>query len=466
MKVKVKRFCFLSPVFCLLFFVAQGQQKVIVDQIAAVVGGSAIFYSDVEEQRQQLLEQYRQQGITSERDPIIEALESLMTQKLLYNQSIADSIDVQTAGIDQMVDQNIQSEIARLGSTTAVEALYQMPVYAIKDRMRRRMTEARHAQAMQMDVESRVTITPGEVERFFRTRSRDSLPIVPEQYIYAQITQYPPSLTEAKQRVRERLIEMRERVAGGTRFEVLARMYSVDPGSAVRGGEMDPAPKESYVTPFADALAKLRPGQVSEVIETEFGFHIIQLIDKKDNLYHCRHILMRPSFTNEELFRTTHILDSLAALIRVDSLTFEKAAAQHSHDKYSRLNGGIVTNNEMLEFYNAGAEYTTTRFPKEELPPNDFRQLSALKPGEISAAFLSQDTRGNELGKIIKLVEIIPTHGANINEDYLALENLALSEKQQRTFQSWLDEKIEGMYVRIDPAFRGGEFENPNWLRR
>ncbi len=439
--------------------------KLMVDQIAAVVGGSAIFYSDVVEQQKQIAEQNRQMGVSSDRDPLIEALEVLMTQKLLYNQSLVDSIDVQTADIETMVEQNVQGEIARLGSSAAVEAFYQMPVYALKDRQRRGMTEARHAQMMRYDVEGRVTITPGEVERFFRSRSKDSLPIVPEQYTYAQITKYPPSLQEAKQRTREQLIEMRERVVGGTRFDVLARMYSEDPGSTSRGGEMDPAPKENFVKPFADALARLKPGQVSEVVETEYGFHIIQLIDQRGDLYHCRHILRRPSFTRDELSTTTHILDSLAGLIRADSLTFEQAAAEHSDDKYSKLNGGIVTNNEMLEMYNAGAQYTTTRFPKEELPAEDFRRLSSLKIGDISPAFLSQDMRGNELGKVVKLVEIIPTHGANINEDYLALENLALEEKKQREFQKWLDDKIERTYVRIDPAFRDGEFENRRWLK-
>lgn len=444
---------------------AQAQQKVMVDQIAAVVGGSAIYYSEVVEQSRRLVEQRRRQGVTSDRDPINEALEVLLTQKLLYTRSLTDSIDVQTADIDVMVEQNVQGEIARLGSLAAVEAFYRQPLYAIKDRLRRQYTEARHAQMMEMTIRDKVTITPGEVERFYRTTGKDSLPIIPEQYVYAQITKYPASTEQARQRVRERLIEMRERVLAGTRFDVLARMYSVDPGSAVRGGEMDPTPKETFVKPFADALARLKPGQVSEVVETEFGFHLIQLIDVEGNLYHCRHILMRPIFTSEELATTTRTLDSLARLIRADSLTFEKAALEHSDDKYSKLNGGVVSNNEMLEMYNAGAQYTSTRFPKEELPPTDFRYLSTLKPGQMSEAFLTQDSRGNETGKLVKLLQIIPTHGANINEDYLTLENLALEQKQQRQFESWFDGVIASTYIHIDEAFRGGEFENKHWVK-
>ena len=209
---------------------------------------------------------------------------------------------------------------------------------------------------------------------------------------------------------------MRERIiTGDAKFDLLARIYSVD-GSALHGGEMEPATLQTFVQPFADALSELKPGQISEVVETQYGFHLIQLIDKKGNLYHCRHILIRPTYTTEELSEPDRQLDSIAGLIRADSLTFEEAALRFSDDPYSRQNGGIVTNHELLEHYNANdARYTATKFLKEDfgnMGPSaiaDFRTLSQLKVGDISPAYQTQDMNGNQLSKIVKLVQIIPT---------------------------------------------------------
>ncbi len=440
-------------------------QGVIVDQIVAVVGSSAVLYSDVEQYSGQIVAERRERGYTLDRDPMNEALEGLMLRKLLYHQSLIDSVQVNTNNLDQPIDEQVQEMIRQRGSVQAVEAFYRKPIFDLKEDLRQRYTEMQHAQAMQGEIMNKVTITPGEVDKFFRSLSKDSLPMVPEQYVYAQITKFPPSIKEAKQRVRERLIEMRERIMNGTSFSLLARMYSVD-GSAARGGEMDPSPKEAYVAPFADALAKLKPGQVSEVVETEFGFHLIELIGKDGNLYHCRHILLRPVYTSDELKKTTTTLDSLVVLIREDKLTFEEAALKNSDDKFSRQNGGLVSNHDMLEMYNAmDAKLTSTRFPKEELPVSDYRVISTLKVGEISNAFMSEDMKGNELGKTIKLLQIVPSHPASINEDYLALENMALEDKKEKEFNKWLTRKIEAMYVRIDPAFRNGEFENKAWVK-
>lgn len=265
---------------------------------------------------------------------------------------------------------------------------------------------------------------------------------------------------------------MRERIiTGDAKFELLARLYSVD-GSALHGGEMEPATLQTYVQPFAEALGELKPGQISEVVETQYGFHLIQLIDRKGNLYHCRHILIRPTYTSEELAEPDRLLDSVAGLIRADSLTFEAAALRFSDDPYSRQNGGIVSNHDLLEHYNAAdARYTATKFLKEDfgnMGPSaiaDFRTLSQLEVGQISPAYQTQDMNGNQLSKIVKLVRIIPTHTASLDADYLRLEQMALNRKQERVFGEWLSKKIDGMYVYIDPEFRDGEFANKHWVK-
>jgi peptidyl-prolyl cis-trans isomerase SurA len=325
---------------------------------------------------------------------------------------------------------------------------------------------------MQREVISKVTIIPGEVERFYKQTDPDSLPIIGDQYVYAHITKFPKSIDEAKRRARERLLEMRERViTGEAKFDLLARIYSVD-GSALHGGEMEPATLQTFVQPFADALSELKPGQISEVVETQYGFHLIQLIDKKGSLYHCRHILIRPTYTNDEMSEPDRQLDSIARLIKQDSISFADAALRFSDDPYSRQNGGIVTNHDLLEHYNAtDARYTATKFLKEDFGSMgnsaiaDFRVLSQLKEGEVSSAYQTQDMNGNQLSKIVKLVKIIPTHVASLNEDYLRLEQMALNEKQERVFEDWLTKKIDGMYVYIDPEFRDGDFLNKHWVK-
>lgn len=441
-------------------------QKYTVDKVVAVVGNSAILYSEVMERSRELIEERRKEGYTSDRDPMNEALEALLMQKLLYNQALIDSVGVGDADrIIQSVEARVDMMVQETGSIAALEAKEGKPIFDIREEMRIKMEEAHYAQSMQNEVQRKITITPGEVEKYFKRIGKDELPLVPEQYVYAQITRYPTNTQGAKQRVRERLLEMRERIINGTRFDLLARMYSQDPGSARQGGEMDFMPLDGFVKPFADALGKLQPGQISEVVESEFGFHIIQLIEKKNNLYKCRHILLRPVFTDEELIEGDLLLDSLAAAIRADSITFEAAALQYSDDKYSRQNGGIVTNHEMMEMYGASdTSYSTTRFYREDLG-EDYRMISRMQVGDISDSFRGQDLRGNVLSKIIKLINIVPTHPASLNEDYLALEQIALRAKQQEEFLKWLDGKIDSMYVRIEPDFRDGEFANRKWVK-
>ena len=240
----------------------------------------------------------------------------------------------------------------------------------------------------------------------------------------------------------------------------------------MHGGELEPAPLAGFVKPFADALAELKEGQVSEVVESEFGFHLIQLIDKKGQLYHCRHILLRPTYTVEEIVAPMRDLDSLVNLIKKDSLSFEEAAKRHSDDKHSKMNGGLVTNHDLLERYSAfDAKLTATKFLREDFGAmggksiDDYNAISRMREGEISQPYRSTDMMGNELVKIVKLVKIIPAHNASLDQDYLRLEEMALAEKQEQEFKEWLNKKIASMYIYISPEFREGEFSNKNWVK-
>ena len=461
----------LAVALVLLFAgVAAQRREVMLDKVVAVVGGSSILYSEVDEYARQLVEQRRQEGYTSDRDPMNEALEALMTQKLLYNQGQIDSVAINDGDIMSRVEEQVQQMVEMEGSIPALEAKHHMPIFNIREIMRQRYEEQAYAQSMQSEVVNKVTVIPGEVERFYKSISKDSLPTIADQYVYAQITKFPKSMTAAKQRTRERLLDMRERViTGAAKFENLARMYSQD-GTAMRGGEMDPSPLASLDPSFAAALENLKPGQISEVVESQFGFHIIQMLDKRGQLYHFRHILLRPVYTSEELGESLNLLDSIADLIHKDSITFEQAALKYSDDASSKMNGGIVSNHDILERFNAfDAKLTVTKFLKEDFGRfkslDDYNALRRLKPGEVSDAYLTEDMLGNQMGKIVKLVEVIPTHTASLNEDYLRLEEMALQDKQERVFKEWLTKKIDAMYVYIIPEFRDGEFENKHWVK-
>ncbi len=471
--MNTKRIIVLFFTSCLLLlasFAAQAQQKYVVDKVVAVVGAEPILYSDVVKRAQDIAAQNRAQNYTSPRDPMAEALEHLLEQKLLYTRAVVDSIglDALAPRIAEMAEQSVQNMVNDAGSIKALEDKERKPLYEIKDQMRDQIEEFYGADEMRNHLNREVKVTPGDVDRFYRRIDPDSLPIVPEQYVYAQITKLPANVELAKQRARDRLLDLRRRVIDGERFDRLAVLYSVDTGSAMRGGEYDPAPKEQWTQPFADALVKLQPGQVSGVVETEYGFHIIELLDKPaENLYHLRHILVKPTYTADEQAETLEFLDSLAGVIRAGDITFEAAALKHSDDKASRENGGLVSNQAALFRYtgDSSPKSTRTRFVRDALEQQDAQQLVRLKEGDISRPFIGGDLNMDEMAKILKLVEIIPAHRADLEQDWLDIEAMALSARQRTHYERWLDERIDEMYVRIDPMFSADDFENKRWFK-
>lgn len=447
-------------------YTSTAQNKASADKIIAVVGNSIVLYSELNDGMNMLREQQIREGYTPDRDIKSEALEMLLMQKLLANQAQLDSLTIDNQRINSEIDNRINMMLQELGSLSAIEKMIGKPIFQYKDDLRRRYEEMMYAQSMQQKVRSGVTITPTEVERFFKTMSKDSLPIIPEQYTYAQVVVYPPSMAEAKLRTREKALELRERIINGDRFDVLARLYSVDKSSAIRGGELEFTPLEGYVKPFAEALGKLTINQVSEVVETEFGFHLIQLLEKKSNLFRARHILLKPDFTSVEMKASFDQLDSIAKMIRIDSLKFEDAAFRFSQDKYSRLNKGVVTNQEALEVMTgqASPKSTSTKFLKEELM-EDFKTINTLKIGEVSQPYASFDLKGNQTTKIIKLLNIVPPHQANLKDDYVRIEELAVNNKIQNIFDEWLTKKIAAMYVKMNAEYLDSDFKYSGWVK-
>ncbi|MCC8063071.1 MAG: peptidylprolyl isomerase, partial [Rikenellaceae bacterium] len=315
----------------------------IADEVAAIVGSSHILLSDIERTTGEVLKLRQQQGTLSNRPARAEAFETLLLQKMLAEQARADSLDKDLRGsLDDQVEHQIQEMVREAGSVKALEKKHRKEIYAIKDDLKREAEDMQLANIMQSNVMQKVTITYTDVAQFFEKLPTDSLEMVPEQYVYAQIVRFPPETEERKFEVRQKLLEYRQRILEGESLSALARLYSMDPGTSRNGGEWGPGDINQLVYPIVEALESLKPGKVSEIIETEYGYHIVELISLKGNLVHFRQILLKPTFTVEETEKEMQLLDSLARKIGTDKKAFEDAVKIYSDDKETNQNGGVV----------------------------------------------------------------------------------------------------------------------------
>lgn len=433
------------------FSFSQAQTSNVIDKVIAVVGRDVILQSDVAQE----LYQMQMQGYTIGEDSECNILENLLIQKLLLNKARIDSIKINDAAISQEIEQRMGYYLAQLGSKEAIEKYFAKPAYKVREDLKSYVTEKYLTDQAQRAVLSSVGITPQDVNEFYKKTPKDSLPTIPEQYILQQITQYPPSEGQAKFEAKEKLLDIRRRINEGEKFQTLAILYSEDASSAIRGGELGMRNRSELVKPFSDAAMSLKPGQISQIVESEFGYHLIQLIEKKGEYYNARHILIKPEFSPEEKDKVTRKLDSIVAQVRLDSMTFEAAALQYSQDKDSRLNGGFVVNSANL----------SNKFDKDQLPPADYKIISSLAVGKISNAFDSKDASGNSVAKVIKLKEVFPAHTANIKDDYITIYNLAKSAFQQKTYNQWVDKSIQSAYIKIDSDFKTCKFERKTWFK-
>ena len=426
-------------------------QKASVDQVVAVVGSDAILLSEIE---QEIL-QMRAEGLPVNETTRCTILENMMIQKILLNQARIDSIIPNAGQIESQLEQRLAFFANQLGSQKAVEEYFKKSIYEIKTDLKESLSDQIQTQQMQTKVSEKVTITPSEVKTFYKELPVDSLPMINQQYEILQIVKTPPAASQAKFNVKEKLLELRQRIVDGEKFSSLAILYSEDPGSARRGGELGFRSRGELVKPFADASFNLKPGQVSQIVESEYGYHIIQLIENKDDKVNVRHILMKVKFAPGEERDAIKFLDSIASSIRQDSITFAQAAMKFSDDKKTNLNGGLLVNSQS----------GSSKFEKDQLMPADFYALKELKEGEISTAFESRDEMANVVYKVVSVKRIIPAHRANIKDDYDVIQSIALRKLQQDFFLKWLDQKKKGMFIRIEPQFAGCNFRGEGWVK-
>lgn len=441
--------------FLLSLSLAAGAQKYsggVIDRVAAVVGNELITLSDVESE----IRVAHAQGMSSDRGMRCELLERMMETKLLLMQSRLDSLAVNADNVEAMLTQRIDQTRTALGGDEAVEAYFGMPLYKLRQEWRRQLEESSLTQQEQQQIASSMPeLTPFDVRQFLDTVDVASLPVVPIKYRLSQICIYPDREAAAMV-VKEKLLALRERILNGEKFATLARLYSEDPGSARKGGELGMASKSIFWPAFSDAAMSLKPGVISQIVETPDGFHIIEVLEKKGDMFNARHILLHPQYTSADRERAFKTLDSLRVQIDSGKISFPLAAAFYSEDPATRTNGGLMADP------GTGSAY----FEIDQLKPQDYKAVQHLKEGEISEPIESLDNEGrdgNLVYKIIRLDKIVPSHTATFEKDYTELLELVRQKRQAQEIDKFIDKKITTTYIVIDPLFKDCEFSRAGW---
>ncbi len=427
----------------------------VVDEVIWVVGDEAILKSDVEAMRIQ----GQQEGMHWSGDPDCSIPEQIAVQKLYLNQAIIDSVQVTESDIAQGVEQYLENMVSVIGSREKLEEYHKKSLSQIRADLRESYRERQMVQGMQQKLTKDITVSPAEVRRFFQDVPQDSLPFVPTEVEVQIITQQPKIEQEEINRVKEELRDYTERInKGESTFQTLARFYSEDPGSARRGGELDYTGRGMLDPAFANvAFALTDPKRVSKIVESEFGFHIIQLIDKRGEKIKVRHILRKPVVSDEAVSKSLSRLDSIRADIVEGKFPFEAAASILSDDKDTRNNHGLMAN--------ITQEGRTSRFKMSELPSDVAKTVDTLSVGAISKPFTLINERGKKVCAIAKLKSRIEGHKATITEDFQVMKNLVLSKRREQILHDWVVKRIKSTYVRLNDRYRDCKFEYEGWVR-
>lgn len=454
--LRIKRWALaLSAIVAAFTASAQKYSNGLVDKTIAVVGNEMIMLSDLEEE----VEMMRAYGMLSDKSGRCEILEQMMSTKLFLMQARVDSIAVNNEMVESELRNRMDMLRTNLGGDEAVEKQFGKPIYKLRQEWREAITDQTLTQQMQQEIAGKIPeLTPYDVKKYIDETDPSDLPMVPIKYQLRQICVYPDR-DAANLAVKERLLAIRERIINGEKFSTLARIYSQDPGSARKGGELGMASKSIFWPAFSDAAMALKPGVVSQIVETPDGFHIIEVLEKKGDMFNARHILLKPEYTSEDRNKGFHMLDSLRTELNNDAVTFELAARFYSEDPATRTNGGQMADPM------TGSSY----FEIDQLKPQDYAAIKNLKEGEISSPFESLDNEGrdgNLVYKLVKVDKIIPAHAATFANDYTLMLQHARSELQSEAINKFIDEKIKTTYIVIDPLFKDCEFEREGWREK
>ncbi len=439
----------------LVFFpLSLAGQSNVIDQVIAVVGDRPLLKSDIEYQYQQAL----MQGSEFAGDMKCHIMEQMLIQNLLLEQARVDSIEVGENQVIMTVDRQINDFINRAGSREKLEEWLNKSILQIKEEQRELVRNQMLTQQMQSKITGDVNVTPLAIRNFFRETDKDSLPFVPAQYELQKITIYPRVSREEIDRVKGQLRDFQRQINEGRDFATLAVLYSEDPNSAARGGELGMQPRANLVPEFARVAFNLQDkNKVSKVVESEFGFHIIQLIDRQGDRINVRHILIKPKPTREAIEEARMRADSLATLIRNDSLSFEEAALRFSMDKDTRASGGIMIN----------PRTQSTKFELQEIEPAVAVVVENMEEGDVSNAFAMKDERlGKDQFTVVRLKSKTPPHQANIVDDYQMIKTMLENKKSEEAFKDWIKRKQKETYVSIIPEWMNCEFEFKGWMKK
>ena len=434
-------------------------QDNVIDEVVWVVGDEAILKSDVEEARLEAL--YKQRRFDG--DPYCIIPEEIAVQKLFLHQAKLDSVDVAESEIIQRVDMLTNMYIQEIGSREKMEEYFNKTSTQIREALRDNARDGITVQKMQQKLVGEIKVTPSEVRRYFKDLPQDSIPYIPTQVEVQIITLQPKIPISEIEEVKKTLREYTDRVTkGDIDFSTLARLYSEDRATAYRGGEMDFMGRGMLDPAYANVAFSLQdPKKVSKIVETEFGYHIIQLIEKRGDRIKTRHILLKPKVSDEELAAACARLDSVADQIRSNKFSFDDAAAVISHDKDTRNNHGIMVN------INENTGVTTSKFEMQDLPQDVAKVVDKMNVGEVSRAFpMINEKDGREVCAIVKLKAKINGHKATIAEDYQDLKDIVMAKRRDELLHKWILEKQKHTYVRINENWQKCDFKYPGWIKK
>ena len=426
-----------------------------IDEVVWVVGDEPILRSDIEMMRMQA----EQEGTKWDGDPDCRIPEQIAVQKLFLTQAAIDSIEVTESEIANAVNQQINGWIQMVGSQEKLEEYRKMSVAQMRNELHDELKNRELAQRMQKKLVEDVKVTPADVRAYFKDVPADSLPYIPTT-VEVQIITMQPRVPQAElNAVKDRLRDFTERVnSGNASFAMLARLYSEDPGSARQGGELGFTGRGMLDPAFAAVAFNLSdPKRVSKIVESEYGYHIIQLIEKRGDKINCRHILLKPQVPQESVDTAIVRMDSLASDLRKGRFTFEAAASMISDDKDTKSNFGLMSN--------VTEEGRTSRIEMKDLPTEVARAVEGLEVGGISNAFTMVNAKGKQVVAIVKLKAKTDAHRATITEDYQAMQKVVLNKMREKTIHDWVEKKIKETYIRMDDRYKGCDFEYSGWVK-